>query len=245
MKKIVVICIMCILVLFSGCSKKPVIFTFLDYAPYCWTDSDGNAQGIYIDIIDEVVRNGMGIPVEYHEYAWDVAQDLVKDGTADAFITVPTPERREYTEISNEPLFSDVCVIFTQKDNERLDEIQKVTSIPDLKGFKLLDYTGSGWANQHLADFDVEWLPGIKEVLIELANGKGDIFVQPHILTNYNINELHLEDKIIEIPNPLDHVEFHVCVSKNSSYVNILPEFDRIIKEMKEDGSLQKIINSY
>ncbi|MBN2016523.1 MAG: transporter substrate-binding domain-containing protein [Candidatus Cloacimonetes bacterium] len=245
MKKIVFIMIVCILVLFISCSQKPMIFTYLDYPPYCWTDAEGNAHGIYIDIINEVVRDRMGIPVVYQEHSWDVAQKLVQDGEADAFITVPTPERREYTEISNEPLVSDGCVLFTQKDNKRLEEIQKITNLPELKDFTLLDYTGSGWARQHLADFDVEWMPGIKQVLIELANGKGDIFVQPPILTKYNIKELKLEDKLIEIPNSLDEIHFYLCVGKNSSFVHILPEFDRIITEMKQNGSLQKIIDSY
>ncbi len=245
MKKIAIIILMCILLTFIGCSKKPLQFTFLNYPPYCWVDAEGHAQGIYIDIINAVVHTRMGIPVVYHEYSWDVAQQLVKDGKADAFITVPTPERREYTEISTEPLISDVSVIFTQKDNNKLEEIKKITSISELKDSKLLDYTGSGWAKEHLAGFDIEWLPGIKQVLIELASGKGDIFVQTSLLTKYNIKALNLEDKLIEIPTPLDQIDFYLCIAKNSSYVSILPEFDRIIKEMKEDGTLQKIVDKY
>ncbi len=245
MKKIVIVILMCILLAFMGCSKKPLQFTFLDYPPYCWVDTDGQARGIYIDIINEVVHNQMGIPVVYHEYSWDVAQQLVKDGKADAFITVPTPERGQYTEISNEPLISDVSVMFTQKDNKKLEEIKKITSISDLKNFQLLDYTGSGWAKVHLAGYDIEWFPGVKEVLLELASGKGDIFVQTSLLTKYNIKALNLEDKIIEIPTPLDQIHFYLCIGKNSSYVHILPEFDKIITEMKENGTLQKIVDKY
>jgi len=98
-----------------------MIFNFLEYPPYCWQDSEGQAKGIYIDIIEEVIHDRMEIPVVYHEYSWDVAQQLVKDGMADAFITVPTPERRLYTDISNEPLLSDVSVIFTQRNNEKVE----------------------------------------------------------------------------------------------------------------------------
>lgn len=245
MKKLVIIVVMCTLLAFTGCSKKPLQLTFLNYPPYCWINAVGQAQGIYVDIINEVVHDRMGIPVVYHEYAWNVAQKLVKDGKADAFITVPTPERRQYTEISTEPLISDVSVMFTQKNNKRLEAIRKITSISELKDFKLLDYTGSGWAKEHLAGFDIEWFPGVKQVLIELASDKGDIFVQTSLLTNYNIKALNLEDTLIEIPTPLDQIDFYLCIGKNSSYVHILPEFDRIIKEMKQDGTLQKIVDKY
>jgi len=245
MKKIVITLLICILLAITGCSKKPMIFNFLEYPPYCWVDSNEQAKGIYIDIIEEVIHDQMGIPVIYHEYSWDIAQQLVKENKADAFITVPTPERREYTEISNEPLISGIPVIFTQKNNEKLNEIKKIKSISDLQKFQLLDYTGSGWAKENLADCKIEWLPGIEEVLIELAAGKGDIFIQPSLLTNYNIRALHLEDKIIEISTPLDQIHFNLCIGKNSSYAGILPEFDKIIKEMKKDGTLQKIVDKY
>jgi len=245
MKKILLVIMICALLLSLGCSKKPMIFNFLEYPPYCWQDSEGQAKGIYIDIIEEVIHDRMEIPVVYHEYSWDVAQQLVKDGMADAFITVPTPERRLYTDISNEPLLSDVSVIFTQRNNEKLNEIKKITSISELKNFQLLDYTGSGWAKENLTDCKIEWLPDMKEVLLELASGKGDIFVQTSLLTKYNIKALNLEDEIIEIPTPLDQIHFNLCIGKNSSYVHILPDFDKIIKEMKEDGTLQKIINKY
>lgn len=245
MKKIVIVVLICILLAFAGCSKKPMIFNFLEFPPYCWQDSEGQAKGVYIDIVDAVIHDRMGIPVAYHEYSWDVAQQLVKDGKADAFITVPTPERREYTEISNESLISDNCVIFSQKDNEKLNEIKTIKSISDLTNFQLLDYTGSGWAKENLADCHIEWLPGMKEVLLELASGKGDIFVQPSRLTNYNIKALNLEDKLIEVPTPLDQIDFNLCIGRSSSYANILPEFDKIIREMKSDGTLQKIIEKY
>ncbi len=244
MKKLIVFFVTTILMSVQAYALEPMKLNYLKYPPLGW-EENGKMKGIMVDVLNEALQQRMGIKILHHQYPWKRAQLLVKDGEADGFTTVPTPERREFTNISNEPVIIVNVTMFTQKGSTKIKKIQAVKKIPDLKDFQLLDYLGNGWAKKNLAGLNVIWAPGMDSVLNMLAMGRGDIFVQNSLVTHYNIKRLGLQDKIVEIPNSLSAVPFNLCVGKKSSYVNILPEFDKILKEMREDGTLQKIYDSY
>ena len=55
-----------------------------DNAPFGW-EENGEMQGIYIDIVNEVFKKRLGIPVEHRGYPWKRAQMMVKNGDADGY----------------------------------------------------------------------------------------------------------------------------------------------------------------
>ena len=225
-------------------AREPMKLNYLKYPPLSW-EVNGKVRGIMVDVLNEALQNRMGIKVTHHEYPWKRAQLIVKHGNADGFTTVPTAERREYMDISNEPVIITNITLFAMKGSPKITDLKAVKTIPDLKGFHIIDYTGNGWAKKNLAGLDVTWVPGMDNVLKMLAVGRGDVFVQNSLVTHYNIKMLGLQDKIIEIPNILETVSFNLCVGKKSSYNNILPEFDETIKKMREDGATKKIYDRY
>ena len=225
--------------LFAQDTMKMVYYN--DFAPFSWEDSEKQMHGILIDVVNEVIEKQMGIHVSHKGYQWARAQKEVRDGEADAFITVPTSARRQYTKISTEPVIVGKVTIFTNKDNARIEELRKVRKLSDLKDFKLLDYLGNGWAKENFSDFNVDWYARVDDVLLKLAKGHGDIFVHSSQVANYMINKLGLKEQIIEIPVVLESIDFNLCIRNDSPYTSIITEFDEIIKKMRNDGRLQKI----
>jgi polar amino acid transport system substrate-binding protein len=225
--------------------QETLKLNYLDFAPFSWKDAEGHMKGIFIDVHNEALNRRMGVSVTHAEYPWKRAQIMVKRGEADGFTTVPTSERREYTEISKESVIISDVVLFASVKNPKMEDFKKVKTISDLKGFRLVDYLGNGWAKKNLDGLDVTWEYGISETLILLASGKGDMFVQSGHVTDYNIKKLGLQNQIVEIHNVLESVSFNLCIGKKSAYANILPEFDKTIQEMRKDGTLQKIYDMY
>ena len=97
--------------LFAQDAMKLVYYN--DFAPFSWEDSEKQMHGILIDVMNEAIEKQMGIDVSHKGYQWAKAQKTVRDGEADAFITIPTPARREYTQISSEPVIVGKVAIFT------------------------------------------------------------------------------------------------------------------------------------
>ena len=92
---------------------------------------------------------------------------------------------------------------------------------------------------------NVSWSPKLDYVLAMLINGRFDIFVDTSQVVRFNIKKLNYQDQIVELPNIVDSAPFSLCIGKESPYVNILPEFDKTLKDMKKDGILQKIYDKY
>lgn len=218
---------------------------YFDYfPPFSWQE-EGRMRGILVDVLNEAIQERMGIPLSHEAYPWARAQMMVRNGEADAFATIPTPERREYTKVSGEPVIVTNVTLFANVNHEKMEEFKNIKTVSDLKPFSLVDYIGNGWAQENLVDYNVDWSPNIDSVLHKLANNRRDLFVQVSQVANYTIKKLGLEDAIVEISTILDTVSFNLCIGSNSSFIDILPKFDATMIDMRNDGKLREIIDKY
>lgn len=236
-------------VLFFVCSSslyavQPMKIVYFDsYPPRSWKEN-GVMKGILIDIATEALQNRMGIPLVHEGYPWARAQAMVERGLADAFITVPTDARRAYTDVSQSAVISFGLQIGTPLDSKKTDALSKVTRIEELKPYKIVDYYGNGWSQKKLKGFDVEWLPELTAVYPFLAAGKADVL----LLSDrgiYDMKRLGYQDRIRLLPQRLNTLSFHLCIGKKSVHKDLLNEFDKVINDMRTDGTLQSISAKY
>lgn len=216
-----------------------------DYPPLSW-EENGVVTGISIDVLTEALQNRMGIQVTHNVYPWKRAQVMVETGEADGFITLPTDQRRAYTNVCEETVFSADFTLFVNPANPRIEGLQQVRTIADLQEFKVGHIIGSGWAEQAFKGMDVDWAATSESNMRKLAAGRIDAFVINSFVGNWLIKTLELKGKVIEVPEAiLRPVPYHLMINTHSRYADILPTFDTTIKEMKADGSLETIFAKY
>lgn len=217
---------------------------FADYQPISWGREDA-MRGVLIDIVDEALVQRMGVAVDQRGYPWARAQAMVRSGNADALITVSTPERREYTIASDEVVLSADIVAFAATGSPRHKELEQARVLSDLKPLLLGSYLGNSWVNTHLADYKIYRVPNLSTVLQMLRARRVDALVEAAPAVRFKIHELHMENDIVELPLIFDSVQFRLCIRKDSPFVSKLPEFDRVIRAMRKDGSLDRIYKKY
>lgn len=253
MKKFVVFTALTLCILASANvnaeSGKTMSFTYYhDYAPFGWEDN-GKMRGIYIDTVNEALTNRLGISVEHRGFPWSRAQSMVKEGKADGFCTVITPERLKYSVAAKESLIDVNFKIFAAANNPNLDKLGKVTSIPELQGFKLVDYRGSGWAKENLekAGLNIHWLGKNEQLWKFLAGGRADATVKNEWTTRFSLKKLGYQEKIVELPHPMlaEPTSFHIFIGKKSKFLPYLGKIDEALKNMKADGTMQSILDRY
>ncbi len=216
---------------------------FNDFAPFSW-QGQKKMQGIYVDILHEALSNRMGLNVTHQGYPWARAQSLVKGGKADGFITVATEQRRVYTQVS-EKVTQQHISLFVRASHTNIDKMKKIKSIAQLKGYTLVDYVGNGWGANAFKDLDVHWLARFDQIFPYMMKDRGDAHVASSSMAHYNLKKMELKGKIIELPNPMGVIYTHLCLSKKSSYVGVLDEFNKVVKGMKKDGSFDAIFEKY
>lgn len=220
------------------------IVYYESFRPYSWTEN-GETKGLLIDILTEAFENRLGVRVVNQGLPWERAQRMVEYGKADAFTTVPTPWRLSFSRQSEESVVPVTFSIYGWHGNPRNEELEKITSISELEGFRLGAYTGSGWSKKNLKGMDVHWVPSMENVLQMLAARRIDAFVDVTLSVRRYIERLGLEGRIRELPRPIDAMSFKLFIGNNSAHAGLMPRFDAAIRQMKEDGGWQRILGEY
>lgn len=233
------------LVMHTACAAEPLrVVYFEDYEPISWSVSNV-MRGVLIDIVDEAIVKRMGIAVEHRGYPWARAQAMVKVGDADAFLTVATRERTEYTVAGNEVVLSLDNVAYISARHPRRQELEQVKTLGDLKPYLIGAYLGSGWAKTRLTEHRVHWAPRISTILGMVSAERVDALVEAAQVVRYHVHRLNLDADIIELAPIFDTVHFRLCIRKNSPYVAQLDQFDQVIRAMRKDGTLERIYSKY
>lgn len=224
----------------------------IDAAPYIFANSEKRPDGIFYDINVNAFKR-MGVALKYEVYPWKRAQVIVATKQADALITTPTSTRLAYLTPSREPVFVMKYKIFTQQDNPNIEKIKSIRSLSDLKGLKIIDYIGDGWAEKNLTEYGVEWAPTLTSACKMIASRRGDIFLQDETMVLYAIKNIRRNkekpllnyDHIVSFDAPIPHVAFHLLIRKDSQYLKLMPTFDDTIRSMHEDGEIERIKNKW
>ena len=220
-----------------------------DEAPFGYFNERREFSGFYVDLMKELFAR-MRQPLRYTGYPWARAQLMVRDGEADAMITVNTDARKEYTLSNAQPIVTQHWVVFTLSSNRNAKAILAARKIADFKPFTVLDYNGDGWGEANLKGLQVYRSGSYSQQILKLINHRGDVFIQMDISTRFIISQLRANPRypgqdfslIVEGKNALDEREFHLLVAKTSPYAGLLSRIDRTLQEMKEDGTYARLL---
>lgn len=230
----------------AACGQEKMRMTYFNnFPPFSWSAEDGTMKGILVDVMDELVGTGMGIPLSHQGFPWARAQQMVKEGDADGFVTVPTPARREYTDVGKEDVIMSKMVIFVKKGSGKSGEIRAAKGLSDLKDFSIIDYVGNGWGDRNLEGFKRHLAPKMDNVFQMLVGDRGDLCITDSVVGWYTLKRLGLQDQVEEMPLVLDQVPFVLCVGKGSKFSGVVEKLDAALKEAKAAGKLQEIYDRY
>jgi polar amino acid transport system substrate-binding protein len=222
-----------------------------DYEPYIYATKNREIKGIYRDLMVEVFDR-MEIPLEYDVYPWKRTQMLVENGEADAMISIATPKRQVFLSATDPVIHLDFH-IFAKMDNPRLKQIMAIESNKDLKGFDIISYLGNGWAEKNLKSLSVDNAPSFPHAILMLAGNRGDVLVDGNIVVKYAIKKL-LKDpvnsvsglkSIVESQHAFETIPYSLLIRKDSKYHSIIPRFNEALREMRHDGTYDRILSRY
>ncbi len=236
-----------IVVSFPLLSNAEILFVYYeDYAPFSWLDN-GKMRGLYIDVINEVFTENMGLKVTHRGYPWKRAQKMVKDGNADGFCTVMSVECLNYCNVVQESIVSAKLKLYTAKNNPNLETLKSIKSLKNFKNYTFTEYRGNDWVLENLKDFKIHWLDTNDQIWKFLNLGRADLALKNDWTSRYNLKKYGYGDKIVELPHIIfeENLDFHIFLSKSSEYFNLIPQVNKILKKIKQNGALERIHNKY
>lgn len=229
-----------------GASPRVLRVTYYeDFAPYSFAAADGRATGIYVDCLDALLGRGQGMTLVHAAMPWARAQQEVKEGRADAFVTSPTDARREYVDFNEEMILQQDRVVVFAKDNPRADAIRAVTTQDDLKQFVIGTYYGDARINTLFKDMELDLAPDITQAYMKIAGGRVDLTVTDTSIWKYQTRTLGVLDKLDSVLLSKAPPTFLGIRKDYPAAGDVLTIFDQALVAAKADGTLQRIIETY
>ena len=250
-----VILALVMLTLSLGAAEKTDGFVWYDdedYKPYIYKDENGQPQGIFKELMEEIFHR-LEIPLTCKLFAWKRTQVLVHNGLADGMVTVATPKRLE-TMVASDPLLNSGEKVFARSDNPKIKQIKQIRTFDDLKHFSQVEVSGDGWAEGHFKGLpNVVWAPKLSSALYMLANGRVDIYVINEFSGTESIRKMmHTPSpfqenfkKIIVGPHTLETISYSLLINKTSKWADLIPKINETLEALKRDGTYDKILSKY
>jgi polar amino acid transport system substrate-binding protein len=251
MKKLLVLTLTILSLIFSGCSDKKKEATVsekkvlkvgmeLAYPPFEMSDKNGTPTGVSVDFAKALGKH-LNREVIIKNIAWDGLIPSLKTGKVDLIISsmTITEERKKSIDFSI-PYAQSSLAILANKDSG-------INSINDLNvaGKKVAvkkGSTGHIYAKDNLKNAEILAFDKESSCVLEVVQGKADGFIYDQ-LTIYKNYAKNMDNTVAILKSFQKDFEYWgVALKRNNP---LKTEVDAFIKKAKEDGTFETLANRY
>jgi len=224
----------------------PLELVTLQYPPYEY-EENGQAKGIAVEVIREAFSR-MQQPITIKVIPWARAILKIEHGDADAIFTAyKTPERETFADYSSEILMPQVVSLFVKKNSPIVfdGDISKLNQY-QFGAVRKMSYGKSfDTAVKNGVLTNIQLVTTGEQNFKKLLADRVDIVVSNKYGAVDILKQMNKFDMIKELSPELQSLPSYIAFSKKRNLAAIRDKFDAILKQMKNDGSYDKIINSY
>jgi len=218
-------------------STKTLVFLGNQNLPPMVYLEDGMPKGIVVDIVHALEKK-MGCTIEVKAMNWAEAQEIVKQGGADALIQINITEERKKIYDFSDPLLESKFSIFTHTDTIG------ILGKEDLHGLKV-GVEAKGYPSIVLeSDSQIELIntPTILDAFHMLKDGSIDAVVVDEWVGAYILAKNKI-DGVVITGEPIATSQSSIAVKRGNS--ELLTEINKGLAEMKADGTYQQILDDW
>ncbi|MCK8060640.1 MULTISPECIES: ABC transporter substrate-binding protein [unclassified Fusibacter] len=226
-------------------SKKVINVVASTWEPYEY-EEDGEVKGIGQDVIKEAFER-MGYEVKVQFVPFKRALELIELGQADVLTNVnKTAERETFATFCNVSVLTSQTNLFVLKNSR----IEYSGDILAMKGYTIginRGYTHGDIFDQAVKDefLTVEEAEDTEHNLLKLIDKRIDILMENKLSVQALAKKLGLQNDIKFLEPEYRTANLYTMFSPKSSVIELIDEFDEKLIELREDGTLQKILDSY
>jgi len=218
-------------------STRPLVFLGNQNLPPMVYLENGLPKGIVVDIVHALEKK-MGRTIEVKAMNWAEAQEIVKQGGADALIQINITEERKKIYDFSDPLLESKFSIFTH-----IDTIG-ILGVEDLHGLKV-GVEAKGYPSNVLkSDSQLELVntPTILDAFHMLKDGSVDAVIVDEWVGEYILAKNKI-DGVVITGEPIATLQSSIAVKKGNA--ELLAAINKGLAEIKDDGTYQQILDNW
>jgi polar amino acid transport system substrate-binding protein len=213
---------------------------FEEWPPYVYT-SNGKIAGTDVEILEEAGRR-LGINFRFSSMPWVTALKEVKDGTADAILSLgKTEERTKFLYYPDSPINMMRIVFFVLRENPL-----KVSGLNDLKGLNVGIVEGNFYGRdfEKAKGFERTVCRDHKEQFKMLLSKRLDLLISTDLVGTSVAKRMGILDKVRMLKYVVAEEPLYVGFSKaKGEQAKILSvKFSGVFKQMQEEGFIKAVL---
>lgn len=218
----------------------------VDWAPFTPNQEGIATEGLSYDLMTEIFSR-LDIEVEIELFPQKRMLELIKKGEKDGATVISKNAQRLKYLVYTEPIFQKKGLLYFRKGNDKLLNWQ---SYEELKGFKIGIVAGHNYGdafNKAVEKYNLEVYPvtHIGQNFEKLIHGRIDLFLCIEATANHYLNDSKYKDLIVPASKSYYEKGYYIAFSKLSNARHIISKVNKVIREMKKDGSLKSIRAKY
>lgn len=226
-------------------TEKSVIVVSANWAPYEF-EENGVVKGISVDIVEEAFTR-MGYKVIKKILPFSRAIEMLKNGEIDMITDVKnTIKYQEIGVFSKEPIITTYTSLFVKSDSDIVFN-GDILTLESYKIGVIRDYT-------YGKNFDV----AVKNKLIKteavddkmqninkVLDNRLDMCIENRLVLLETLKANNKDESLKELKPEVNQTPVYAWFSKKKNHQKMIDEFDQKLIEIKQDGTFEKIYNSY
>lgn len=230
-------------------ATPPLKLVSLEYPPYIEV-VDGQATGIAVNLVKEVFQ-ALNQPISIEVLPWARAIAYVKQGRADAIFTAfKTKEREAFLDYNQGVLFNQTIRLIVHHDYAfAFSDVTK--KVPDYSPYMLCIVNKVSYGP--LIDKAIKNRE-FKQVLRTMSSDscakmldakRVHIWVNNEFGAKNDIAKLGLQGSLSMLSPPIQVTPSYIAFSKKTDRTLLIQRFDEVLKQFKDSGRYQQIVDSY
>lgn len=211
-----------------------------DWSPYTYHDEKTNELVGFDVELGKLIAEKLGVEVEFKETDWDSILAGVQSGTFDLGINgITYSDKRAESFNFSEPYLYDQTVLIVLESNT------DINSFEDIKGKVNTNSPGSSYAEM-AEEYGAtnSYITTFSDTIQLLTRGDADCTINSLSVYNDYIREKG-DGAGIKIVDETEPEKTVIASKKDDSTNTLIEEINKILDELREDGTLAELSNKY
>ncbi len=231
-----------------GSKTQKLVIGYTEYPPYEHTDENGNAVGICVESVKEVLRIIGYEEDEYvfNHYPWERLLEMGKTGEIDVIIEgIKNEEREVYLDYSNEYIFKlDFDLIIKKESGIKIENNllnKEADHVGVVRGY---DYGEEAYAMFEKLGLQQIEVTSTVDLIEGMMNGRFDMIIEDENVVRYYLAQSGLHE-FIDKYDLGEGENSYIFFPKLKDLKDLRDQFDIGIKRIHSDGTYEMIVKDY
>ncbi|MEZ8101511.1 substrate-binding periplasmic protein [Vibrio bivalvicida] len=232
---------------FQALSSTSIQLVTLDYPPYI-VSKKGELTGVAVELV-ETVFDELNVPITIEVLPWARALSNVEFGRADAIFTAfKNPTREKFADYSHEILFTQNISLVVKANSKISSYDFLVRDVSDIAICAVNRVSYGKKMDALLANGRfrlVFWRNRTEDCARLVRTGRADVWVNNDFGARSILASEQMEEVLEILSPPIEATPSYIAFSKLRQHQWLRDRFDQVLREMKDDGRYEMIIDNY